>query len=124
MRWLGDMNTCEGLAVALARRCELLREPGSLQALVQVPSGSFLGPFRGFSSSWDDWCGLLARGDHLRGWSIGLHLFVRRLVWWLVTSPSAEFDEFLVPGEEVARVCLDSIPPVIELAIDATVGVP
>ena len=53
-----------------------------------------------------------------------MHLDVRRLVWWLVTSPSTEFDELLVSGQEVARVCLDPIPPVIELAMDAAVGVP
>ena len=98
--------------------------PGSWQALVQVSFWSLFGTFRAFSSSWDDRCGLLARDDHLRGWSIGLHLFVRRLVRWLVSSPSAEFDEFLVPGEEVARVCLDSISSIIELANDVAVSVP
>ena len=98
--------------------------PSSWQALVQVPTRSLFGPFRGFTSSWDDWCGLLARVDHLIGWSIGLHLFVRWLVWWLVASSSTEPDEFLVPIEEVARICLDSISSIIELANDAAMSVP
>ena len=137
---LGDNDTCESPAVVQLGDDEPVRRPGpyrglgvvntgaslvgSLQALVQVSSWSLFGTFRTFSSSWDDWCGLLARVDHLRGWSIGLHLVVRRLVWWLVTSPSTEFDEFLVSGQEVARVCLNSISSVIELAIDTAMSVP
>ena len=93
-------------------------------ALVQVPSRSLFGPFRGFSSSWDDWCGLRARVDHLSGWSIGLHLVVWQLVWRLVPSPSAEPDELLIANEEVSSISLDSVPSVIVLVIDASVGVP
>ena len=43
---------------------------------------------------------------------------------WLVPSPSAELDELLITDEEVASISLDSVPSVIVLVIDATVGVP
>ena len=97
--------------------------PSSWQALVQVPTRSLFGSFRGFSSSWDDWCGLLARVDHLIGWSIGLHQ-VWWLVWRLVASPSAEPDELLISNEGVSSISLNPVPSVIVLVNDATVGVP
>ena len=53
-----------------------------------------------------------------------MHLYVWWLVWWLVTSPRAEFDELLVSSEEVARVCLNSISSIIEFAIDVAMRVP
>ena len=135
---LGDNDTCESPAVVQLGNNEPVRRPGpyrglgvvntgaslvgSLQALVQVSSWSLFGTFRTFSSSWDDWCGLLARVDHLRGWSIGLHLWW--LVWWLVTSPSAEPDELLVSIEGVPLIGLNTVPSVIVLVSDVPVGVP
>ena len=53
-----------------------------------------------------------------------MHLFVWRLVWWLVTSPSAEPDELLVSIEGVPLISLNTVPSVIVLVSDVPVGVP